>query len=59
MKRRLIFVLCLSVLSMAGLATDASAPPAGHITGVGGRLFQGEGSQGSCSVVSRCPWHAC
>ena len=40
MKRRSIFLLCLTVLSIAGLATAASAPPAGHITGVGGIFFK-------------------
>ncbi|MFC4764321.1 VOC family protein [Dyella koreensis] len=40
MKRRSILLLCLTVLSMAGLATAASAPPAGHITGVGGIFFK-------------------
>ena len=40
MKRRSIFLLCLIVLSIAGLATAASAPPAGHITGVGGIFFK-------------------
>jgi predicted enzyme related to lactoylglutathione lyase len=40
MKRRLIFLLCLTVLSITGLATAASVPPAGHITGVGGIFFK-------------------
>ncbi|GAB3790188.1 VOC family protein [Dyella agri] len=40
MKRRSIFLLCLAVLSTAGQATAASAPPAGHITGVGGIFFK-------------------
>ena len=40
MKRRSIFLLCLTVLSIAGLATAASAPPAGHITGIGGIFFK-------------------
>ncbi|PMQ03583.1 hypothetical protein DyAD56_18780 [Dyella sp. AD56] len=40
MKRRSIFLLCLAVLSIANLATAASAPPAGHITGVGGVFFK-------------------
>ena len=40
MKRRSIFLLCLIVLSLAGVATAASAPPAGHITGVGGVFFK-------------------
>lgn len=40
MKRRSIFLLCLTMLSIAGLATAASAPPAGHITGVGGIFFK-------------------
>nr|WP_233175388.1 VOC family protein [Dyella sp. ASV24] len=33
-------MLCLTLLSIAGLATAASAPPAGHITGVGGVFFK-------------------
>ncbi|MBD8898976.1 VOC family protein [Rhodanobacter sp. DHG33] len=40
MKRRSIFLLCLTVFSVAGLATAASTPPAGHITGVGGIFFK-------------------
>ncbi|MFC5743753.1 VOC family protein [Dyella tabacisoli] len=40
MDRRLIFLLCLTLLSIAGLASAASAPPAGHITGVGGIFFK-------------------
>lgn len=40
MKRRSIFLLCLTMLSIAGLATAASAPPAGHVTGVGGIFFK-------------------
>ncbi len=40
MKRRSILLLCLTLLSIAGLATAASAPPAGHITGVGGVFFK-------------------
>jgi catechol 2,3-dioxygenase-like lactoylglutathione lyase family enzyme len=40
MKRRSTFLLCLTVLSIAGVATAASAPPAGHITGVGGIFFK-------------------
>lgn len=40
MERRSIFLLCLTVLSMAGLATAASAPPVGHVTGVGGIFFK-------------------
>lgn len=40
MERRSIFLLCLTLLSVIGLATAASAPPAGHITGVGGIFFK-------------------
>jgi catechol 2,3-dioxygenase-like lactoylglutathione lyase family enzyme len=40
MKRLSIFMLCFSVFSLAGVATAASAPPAGHITGVGGIFFK-------------------
>lgn len=40
MRRRSIFLLCINALSIAGLATAASAPPAGHITGVGGIFFK-------------------
>lgn len=40
MERRSIFLLCLIVLSIAGAATAASAPPAGHVTGVGGIFFK-------------------
>lgn len=40
MKRRSILLLCLTLLSIGGLATAASAPPAGHITGVGGVFFK-------------------
>ena len=40
MKRSSIFLLCLTLLSIADLATAASAPPAGHITGVGGIFFK-------------------
>jgi predicted enzyme related to lactoylglutathione lyase len=40
MERRSIFLLCLTMLSMAGLATAESASPAGHITGVGGIFFK-------------------
>lgn len=40
MERRSIFLLCLTLLSVTGLATAASAPPAGHITGVGGIFFK-------------------
>ena len=40
MRRRSIFLLGLTVLSIAGQATAASAPPAGHITGVGGIFFK-------------------
>jgi predicted enzyme related to lactoylglutathione lyase len=40
MKRLSILLLCLTLLSIAGLATAASAPPAGHITGVGGIFFK-------------------
>lgn len=40
MKRRWILLMCLTLLSTAGLASAASAPPAGHITGVGGVFFK-------------------
>jgi Predicted enzyme related to lactoylglutathione lyase len=40
MKRQSIFLLCAASLSIAGLATAASAPPAGHVTGVGGIFFK-------------------
>ncbi|WP_201314617.1 VOC family protein [Dyella sp. EPa41] len=40
MQRRSIPLLCLTLLSMTGLATAASAPPAGHVTGVGGIFFK-------------------
>jgi len=42
MERRSIFLLCLTVLSIAGpaMAAPASAPPTGHITGVGGIFFK-------------------
>jgi predicted enzyme related to lactoylglutathione lyase len=40
MKRRSMFLLCLTLLSITGLATAASAPSAGHITGVGGVFFK-------------------
>lgn len=40
MKRRLILLLCLSLFSIASLASSASQPPAGHITGVGGIFFK-------------------
>lgn len=40
MERRSILSLCLILLLMAGSATAASAPPAGHITGVGGVFFK-------------------
>lgn len=40
MKRQSIFLLCAALLSIASLATAASAPPAGHVTGVGGIFFK-------------------
>lgn len=40
MKRRSIFLLCLAMFSVARFATAASAPPAGHITGIGGIFFK-------------------
>lgn len=40
MKRPSIFLLSLTLLSITGLAIAASAPPAGHITGVGGIFFK-------------------
>ncbi|MBD8881702.1 VOC family protein [Rhodanobacter sp. 7MK24] len=40
MKRRPILLLCLASLPLTGLAQAASAPPAGHITGVGGVFFK-------------------
>ncbi len=40
MKRPLILLLCLTLLSIASLARAESAPPAGHITGVGGIFFK-------------------
>jgi predicted enzyme related to lactoylglutathione lyase len=40
MGRRLILLLCLTLFSVASLASAASAPPAGHITGVGGIFFK-------------------
>lgn len=40
MERRLILLLCLTSLSIGSLASVASAPPAGHITGVGGIFFK-------------------
>lgn len=40
MRSRSAILLSLSLLSMAGLVTAATAPPAGHITGVGGIFFK-------------------
>lgn len=40
MNRPSIFLLCAAVLTTAGPAMAASAPPAGHITGVGGIFFK-------------------
>jgi len=40
MKRLSIFLLCLTLFSMADRVTVASDPPAGHITGVGGVFFK-------------------
>lgn len=40
MKRRLIGLLCLTLLSTAAMAADAPASPAGHVTGVGGVFFK-------------------
>jgi len=40
MKRRSILLLWAVVLSMHGLVMAESAPPAGHITGVGGVFFK-------------------
>ena len=40
MKRRSILLLCVTMLLIAGLATAASSPPAGHVTGVGGIFFK-------------------
>jgi predicted enzyme related to lactoylglutathione lyase len=40
MKRRSIFLLCLTLLSITGLAAAASEHPAGHVTGVGGIFFK-------------------
>ncbi len=40
MKRRSSLLLCVSLLSTAGLVFAASDPPAGHITGVGGVFFK-------------------
>lgn len=40
MGKRSNLLLCLALLSAAGLATAASTPPAGHITGVGGIFFK-------------------
>ena len=37
---RVIVVLCLGVLTMAGAGESAAAEPAGHITGVGGVFFK-------------------
>lgn len=42
MKRRSNLLLCLTLLLLAGMASaaDAPAPPAGHVTGVGGVFFK-------------------
>lgn len=40
MERQSIFLLGAALLSIAVSATAASAPPAGHITGVGGIFFK-------------------
>jgi predicted enzyme related to lactoylglutathione lyase len=40
MRYRSILLLSLALLSIAGLATAASTPAAGHITGVGGVFFK-------------------
>lgn len=40
MKLRSVFLLCVVAFSINGLATAASAPPAGHITGIGGIFFK-------------------
>ena len=40
MRSRSAILLSLSLLSMAGLVPAATAPPAGHITGVGGIFFK-------------------
>lgn len=40
MKRSTTLRLCAALLSLAGTASAASAPPAGHITGVGGIFFK-------------------
>ncbi len=40
MERRWILLLCLSLLSMVGVASADSAPPPGHVTGVGGIFFK-------------------
>jgi catechol 2,3-dioxygenase-like lactoylglutathione lyase family enzyme len=40
MKRQWILLWCLTMLSAVSLASVASTPPAGHITGVGGIFFK-------------------
>jgi catechol 2,3-dioxygenase-like lactoylglutathione lyase family enzyme len=40
MRVRMIVALCLGVLIMAGPDESSAAPPAGHITGVGGVFFK-------------------
>ncbi|PXV53266.1 hypothetical protein SAMN04487785_11866 [Dyella jiangningensis] len=40
MERRWILLLGLSLLSMVGTASADSAPPPGHVTGVGGIFFK-------------------
>ena len=40
MKRRSMVLLCAVALSTQGLAMAGSAPPAGHITGIGGIFFK-------------------
>lgn len=40
MDRRLMLWLCITLLSVASFTSPAAAPPAGHITGVGGIYFK-------------------
>ncbi|HKR43586.1 MAG TPA: VOC family protein [Paraburkholderia sp.] len=40
MKARSILLLCLTLLPMADTGNAASAPPPGHITGIGGIFFK-------------------
>jgi len=40
MKRRLLLLLSLALFSIASMASAATAPPAGHVTGIGGVFFK-------------------